>query len=136
LALFFFLRAEKTIQKTNDPSGQKFTVNFTAGDLGKMATNSSKLQTNSVADTFKKYVKTYWYLVYNNSGQLVHWIKQDSTTTNLGNISDSFNPGTYTVIFIGNATVSISQGLSGDYFFKDYFTSGSSLPDFFIKSLI
>ncbi|NHA04821.1 hypothetical protein G7092_13505 [Mucilaginibacter sp. HC2] len=128
IGAFFLSSCRKDHSKTNDSSGQKFAVNFTVGDLGKVATNSSKLQTNSVADTFKKYVKTLSYLVYSNDG-LIHRINQDSTTTNLGNISDFFSPGSYTVIFVGNAVVNTGLGLSNDYF------DVASLPDVFYQKL-
>ena len=124
IGAFFLFSCKKDLSKANEPSGQKFAVNFTLGDLGKATTNSSKLQVNSVADTFRKYIKTLKYLVYDNSGNFVHQINQDSTTTNLGNISDFFPAGTYTIFFWGNAIVS-----------SDYFTPLPANPDVFYQKL-
>lgn len=113
----FLFSCKKDHSKGTNPTGQKYTVNFTVSDVVKATASANKLRVNSAADTFKKYIKNLRYLVYDSSSQLVRQINQDTTTSNFGNISDGFAPGTYNVVFIANATYFIGSQPTGTYGF-------------------
>jgi hypothetical protein len=124
LATFLFASCKKDHSKGTEPVGQEYAVNFTVDNILKATTSNSKLRLNTTADTFKKYVKTLNYLVYNSAGKLVRQINQDTTTANFGNIGDKFNAGTYTIVFVANATSKVATSVANSGttdFTSDYF---------------
>ena len=103
---------------TPPPDGKKYTVTFTVGNIVKLTAAVKKLKVNATNDTLKKYVSKLTYLVYNSSGSLINQAVQDTTTAGFGVISNSFAPGTYTVVFVANTNVNLvgSGTLSTDNF--------------------
>ncbi len=91
--------------QTNTNTGnKKYAVNFTIdnAELNTNAIKSSKVLNGNSTIAISKVLNYLSYFVYDASGNLVHDIFQDTTTTTLGNITDSFNPGTYTIVLVGS----------------------------------
>ncbi|MEO6631643.1 MAG: FimB/Mfa2 family fimbrial subunit [Mucilaginibacter sp.] len=109
VVLFLFsCKKEHSKPKTN-PDGKAYPINLNLSGFGETVTNAvngtvrtNGLQTHS--GTITDYLKILYYYVCDTNGKIVHFITQDSTSANFGQISDNLPSGTYTVIILAGQT--------------------------------
>lgn len=78
------------------------------------------------------------YLVYNSAGDLIHQVKQSSTSSGFGTINDNLAPGTYHVIFIGNggANLNTAIGTNKPSYTKDVFYVNPGADLFYLNDTL
>ncbi|SEO27274.1 hypothetical protein SAMN05192574_106361 [Mucilaginibacter gossypiicola] len=105
LIVFSCKKEHSQTQDTSNTTGKKYSVTFTV-DSSNVQTNAlkSKLQTNANTASSATPIGRLAYLVYDNSGKLVHSLFQDTSSKNFGVINDEYLPGTYTVVFAATNT--------------------------------
>ncbi len=103
MSLIFF-SCKKDHSPIQNPTEKTYSVKFNVSGFTEQIVNSTggkqtnSLQTNSVSIPTAGYLTILYYYVFDNNGNFLHKITQDSTTTNFGSISDDLPSGTYTVV--------------------------------------
>jgi len=102
-SLLLFACKKEHSSGTNPPKGT-YKVNFNVSGFTESIVNSTKNgpQVNGLktyaAINITNYLDQLYYYVFDSKGNQVHYLSQDSTTTNFGSISDNLPAGTYTVV--------------------------------------
>jgi hypothetical protein len=103
-------------------SGKFYSLNFRLDPTGKLIHSNkpgSNLKVNSDEVPAAGSLKTLTYLLYDSNGKYLSRIVQDTTFANFGNISDSVRAGTYSVFFLGNASIKVDDALNRSYFYPN-----------------
>lgn len=125
-ALFFscILSCKKDHKNVALPSANSnkktYKVHFNILADQSKTSNSVKKSTNSLATSAITNIggitNTLLYFVYNSQGNLITQLRQDSSTTNYGQISDTFSTGTYTIAIIAGENGPVNYSATGKYF--------------------
>ncbi|HTD98291.1 MAG TPA: hypothetical protein VK668_03360 [Mucilaginibacter sp.] len=105
MASLLLFSCKKDHKNTPDPASKTHKVNFTVSGSSEITSSTGKIQVNSLKTNAQTsivgYMDLLYYYVFQADGTtLVHALKQDSTQTNFGNISDNLPAGTYTIMIV------------------------------------
>ncbi|HZX58055.1 MAG TPA: FimB/Mfa2 family fimbrial subunit, partial [Mucilaginibacter sp.] len=104
LSVLFFYSCKKDHSAGTAPSSKTYPVNFTVSGASQITGSTGKLQINGLKTdaqtSLAGYMDILYYYVLDANGNVVHALREDSTQTNFGTISDQLPAGTYTVVMV------------------------------------
>jgi hypothetical protein len=144
VAVAFCSSCKKDQKKDFVLPAKTYKVNFNVADftqtlVGNSANNlhTDGLKTNTTPP-LSSVIDEIDYYVFNSAGVLKHYLKQQSTVTNFGTITDALPAGTYTVVFAAGKTglYVFQNGLTNSWL-EGYGTHDPLLPwqDTFFKKI-
>lgn len=111
LLLFACSKGNRSTNPPPKTDHKTYAAHFTisASSAGNIQTNSLHSNDVTAGDPVANVANELFYYVFNSSGQLITQLVQDSTSTNFGQITDTFEPGTYNIVVVAYKVTAQSQ---------------------------
>lgn len=106
LPVLLFCSCKKEHSASTNPASKKYQVNFNVSGFtdeimgsagGRQQVNALRTDASGIAGS----IDVLYYYAYNSVGTQISHVYQDSTYSDFGNITDSLEAGTYTIVFAG-----------------------------------